>query len=65
MFAKTMKGMIYMCITAVLSSLFAWFVGLLIDANLDMGSHMGFLELRIVFPILVMGAFILKALDKK
>lgn len=54
-----------MCTAAVLSSLFAWFIGLLIDANLDMGSHMGFLELRIIFPVLVMGVFILKAINKK
>lgn len=54
-----------MCTAAILSSITAWFVGLFIDANLDLNNNMGFLELRIVLPILVMGAFILKTIDKK
>ncbi len=44
---------------AVLSSLAAWFIGMVIDANIDFGPD-GFLCLRIVLPIIVMGLFIIK-----
>lgn len=54
-----------MCIAAVLSTIAAWFVGLLIDANILDGSAFGFLQLRILFPILVMGTFILYAINDK
>lgn len=54
-----------MYIAAVLSTIFAWFVGLVLDANLDLGDPMGFGSFRILFPILVMGVFILKAINKK
>lgn len=54
-----------MCIAAVLSTIAAWFVGLLIDANIIDGSAFGFLQLRILFPILAMGTFILKAINDK
>lgn len=50
-----------MYMTAIVSTLIAWFVGLLIDANLDFGDPQGFLCLRILFPILAMGICILKA----
>lgn len=43
---------------AILSALAAWFVGLLIDANI--GFPDGFLMLRILLPMLVLGGFILK-----
>ena len=49
---------------AILSTLLAWFVGLFLDANIYFGSD-GFLELRILFPVIVMGCFILKRIDKK
>lgn len=51
-----------MYMTAIVSTLIAWFVGLLIDANLDFGDPQGFLCLRILFPILAMGICILKAI---
>ncbi len=54
-----------MYLAAVLSTVAAWFVGLLIDANLDFGDPVGFLSFRTLFPILVMGVFILKAVNKK
>lgn len=49
-----------MIITAIISSIIAWFIGLLIDANI------GFeLELRILFPMLTMGGFILSKMKIK
>lgn len=53
-----------MYLAAVLSTIAAWFVGLLFDANLDVGDPIGFLSLRILFPILVMGVFLLSAIHK-
>lgn len=50
--------MIY--ITAILSTLAAWFVGLVLDANIDFGDPMGFLCFRVLFPILAMGICILR-----
>lgn len=48
-------------ISVVLSALAAWFIGLLIDANVTPDT-LGILELRILFPLLVMGLFILKSI---
>ena len=53
-----------MKITAVILALLAWFIGLVLDANIDMGQYTGFLELRILLPILVMGVCILDAIKK-
>lgn len=53
-----------MYLTAVLATLGAWFVGLLIDANLDFGPT-GFLCLRVLFPILAMGLCVLRAISRK
>ena len=49
--------------TAIFSTLAAWFVGLLLDANIDFGDPVGFLSFRILFPILAMGLCILKRLN--
>ena len=49
--------------TAIFSTLAAWFVGLLLDANIDFGDPVGFLSFRILFPILAMGLCILKSLN--
>ena len=46
-------------ICAIISTVFAWFVGMVIDANIDFGDPQGFMCLRILFPILVMGAFVI------
>jgi len=54
-----------MYIAAVLSTIAAWFAGLVIDANLDLGDPMGFANFRMLFPLLVMGTFILRAVNKK
>lgn len=46
-------------IYAIISTVFGWFVGMVIDANIDFGNPQGFMYLRILFPILIMGAFII------
>ena len=48
---------------AFFSTVAAWFAGLLLDANIDFGDPVGFLSLRILFPILAMGHCILKSLN--
>ena len=48
--------------TAILSTLATWFVGLLLDANIDFGDPVGFLSFRILLPILAMGLCILKTI---
>ena len=50
--------------SAIISTIIAWAVGLFLDANIDFNPA-GFLELRALLPIIVMGCFILKRLDKK
>ena len=54
-----------MYIIAIISTIIAWFIGLVLDANIDFGEPVGFLSFRILFPILVMGTFILKSINKK
>ena len=49
--------------TAIFSTLATWFVGLLLDANIDFGDPVGFLSFRILFPILAIGLCILKSLN--
>ena len=49
-------------ITAIICTLATWFIGLLIDANIDFGNPQGFLALRVLLPILTMGICILKAI---
>jgi len=49
---------------AILSTILAWVIGLVLDANIDF-TPTGFLELRTLLPIIVMGCFILKWIDKK
>ena len=49
---------------AIISTIIAWVVGLLLDANICF-EPIGFLELRTLLPIIVMGCFILKRFDKK
>ena len=46
-------------ISAIISTFFVWLVGMVIDANIDFGDPQGFMCLRILFPILIMGAFII------
>ena len=51
-----------MYLKATLVTIAGWFIGLLLDANIDFGDPMGFLSLRILFPILAMGLCILHVL---
>jgi F0F1-type ATP synthase assembly protein I len=53
-----------MYIGAVLTTIVAWFIGLFLDANIGF-EPMGILELRILFPVLTMGVFILKVINDK
>lgn len=48
---------------AILSTLAAWFGGLVLDANIDFGDPVGFLSFRILFPIIAMGLCILKSIN--
>lgn len=48
---------------AILSTLAAWFVGLVLDANIDFGDPVGFLSFRILFPLIAMGLCILKNIN--
>lgn len=50
------------CTVAVICTLSAWLLGLLIDANIGFGDPQGFLALRVLFPVLAMGICILKAI---
>ena len=50
--------------SAIIFTVIAWVAGLFLDANLG-SDPIGFLELRTLLPIIVMGCFILKRFDKK
>ncbi len=50
--------------SAIFTTMLAWVIGLFLDANIGF-NPIGVLELRILFPMIVMGCFILKRLDKK
>ncbi len=54
-----------MYLAAILSTIAAWFMGLFLDVNLQLGDPLGFTSFRILFPILTMGIFILKAVNRK
>ncbi len=49
---------------AIISTLAAWFIGLLLDTNIEMPQlyGYGFLCFRVFFPILTMGICILHAM---
>ncbi len=53
-----------MYLKAIISTLAAWFVGLLIDVNLGSGDWQ-MLYLRVLLPVLAMGLCILGELKKK
>ena len=55
-------GMSMYC-TAIFTTIVAWFIGLLLDANIDFGEPVGFLSFRILLPILAMGVCILKSIN--
>lgn len=54
------KGKRAVYLTAVTATLCAWFIGLVLDANIDFGEPAGFLSLRILLPMLAMGLCILR-----
>lgn len=49
---------------AVFLTLMTWIVGLVADANFGTGDFAGFLNLRFLLPLLVMGTFILSSINK-
>ena len=51
---------------AVVSTLAAWFIGLVLDVNIEIPQlyGYGFLCLRVLFPMLAMGVCILRAIQK-
>ncbi len=51
-------------ISATVITLISWFIGLLLDANIDFGPQ-GFLCLRVLFPVLAMGLCIIYNLKNK
>lgn len=53
-----------MYLTAILTTLAAWFAGLVLDANLGFEPQ-GFLCLRILLPVLAMGCCVIKASGDK
>lgn len=57
------KGKRKVYLIAVFSTLSAWFIGLLLDANIDM-EPAGFLAFRTLLPVLAMGLCILNAIMK-
>lgn len=50
---------------AILYTLAAWFVGLVLDTNIDFGEPVGFLSFRILFPIIAMGLCIIKCINEQ
>ena len=58
-----LKGKRAIYLSAVTATLSAWFLGLILDANIDFGPD-GFLAFRILLPILAMGLCILNAIKK-
>jgi len=55
------KGPRAVYLSAVTATLSAWFIGLLLDANLSFHPE-GFLALRVLLPVLAMGLCILRIL---
>lgn len=51
-----------MYLKATILTIAGWFIGMVLDANIDFGDPMGFLSLRILLPILAMGLCILHEL---
>ena len=53
-----------MYLKATILTIAGWFIGMVLDANIDFGDPMGFLSLRILLPILAMGLCILHELRR-
>ncbi len=50
--------------TTILLTLFTWFVGLVLDANIGYGETLGFTDFRVLFPVLTVGLCILSEIRK-
>lgn len=62
--AYSVKGRMGVYLKAVTATLSGWFLGLLLDANIDFGDPAGFLSFRTLLPVLAMGLCILHAVTK-
>ena len=58
---SSLKGKWAVYLPAAAATLSAWFIGLLLDANIDFGMDLAF---RILFPVLAMGLCMLRAIVK-
>lgn len=54
-----------MYIAAIVSTLAAWALGLVLDANIRFGDPQGFLCLRVLLPVLAMGLCLLRAIKEQ
>lgn len=57
----SLKGRRAVYLTAVTATLSAWFIGVILDANIDFEPR-GFLAFRVLLPVLVMGLCILNVI---
>ena len=64
MFLSSQVKKLSVYITAFTATVSAWFVGMVLDANIHFGDPEGFLSLRILLSILAMGFCILHELTK-
>ena len=62
-FIVSLKGKQAIYLIAVTATLSAWFIGLILDANIDFNPE-GFLAFRILLPVLAMGLCILNTIMK-
>ena len=53
-----------MYLKATLLTIAGWFIGLVLDANIEFGDPVGFLSPRILLPVLAMGLCILHEIKK-
>ena len=53
-----------MYLKATLLTIAGWFIGLVLDVNIEFGDPVGFLSLRILLPVLAMGLCILHEIKK-
>ena len=53
-----------MYLKATLLTIAGWFIGLVLDANIEFGDPVGFLSLRILLPVLARGLCILHEIKK-
>ena len=54
-----------MYIATIVFTLVAWVLGLVLDANIQLGDPQGFLCLRVLLPVLAMGLCLLGAIREQ